>query len=236
MPTRSAYAPGTFCWADLSTKDADAAQRFYAELLGWEYEGPIAMRDGAAVAAIAPMPPESPHESHWNSYVAVEDADATVARAAELGVAVIEQPFAIATAGRLALMHDPSGAAFCVWEARDHPGAGVVNAPGALCWNHLDTRDLEGAQRFYGHLFGWTWNEGICLVGDRMNGSAAASDDPSRWWPYFAVEDLERARARVNELGGLVLEGPLPAGPGNFVVVADPAGATVCLYAGEMDD
>ena len=233
MPTRSAYAPGTFCWADLSTRDLGGSQSFFAGLLGWDFQGPIATLRGVPVAAINE---QHMHESHWNSYVAVESAAATAERAAELGATIVEPAFEVAPFGALSLMKDPQGAVFCVWEAGDHIGAGLVNAPGALCWNHLDTRDVEGAQRFYGELFGWTWSEGICLVGDRMNGSAVASDDPPTWWAYFAVDNLDRARAQVVELGGLVLEGPLPAGPGNFVVAADPAGAMVCLYAGEMDD
>ena len=233
MPARSSYAPGTFCWADLSTKDAAASQDFFAGLFGWEYQGPIAMLRGAPVAAVNE---QHMHDSHWNSYVAVESADATAARAEELGATLIEPPFDVAPFGRLSLMQDPAGAVFCVWEAGEHAGAGLVNEPGALCWNHLDTPDLETAQRFYGDLFGWTWNEGMCHVGDRMNGSAVASDDPPRWSVFFAVEDLEHARAQVGELGGLVLHDPLPAGPGSFITVADPAGATLCLYAGEMDD
>jgi uncharacterized protein len=236
MGARTSYAPGTFCWADLSTTDTDAAQRFYRGLLGWEFEGPMAMLGGAAVAAVFPLPEGSPHPSHWNSYVAVEHADDAAAIALELGAELIEPPFDVEPAGRLSLIRDPLGAVFAVWEAADHAGAGVVNVPGAPCWNHLDTPDLDAAQRFYGELFGWTWSEGVCFAGERMNGSAATSDDPPRWWPYFAVDDLDRARARVGELGGLVLEGPLPAGPGSFVVAADPSGAAVCLYAGQLED
>ena len=233
MGERSAYAPGTFCWADLSTKDAVASQRFFAGLLGWEYQGPIATLRGVPVAAVNE---QQMHDSHWNSYVAVEDADATAARAQELGATLIAPPCDVAPFGRLSLIRDPQGAVFCLWQAGDHVGAGLVNEPGGLCWNHLDTPDVDAAQRFYGELFGWTWNDGMCLVGDRLNGSAAASEDPPGWSVFLAVDDLERARARVAELGGLVLAGPMPAGPGNFIVVADPAGATVCLYAGELDD
>lgn len=231
MGARAAYAPGTFCWADLSSTDAEASKRFFGGLLGWEFQGPIAMLGGAPVAAVNE---QRMHDSRWNSYVAVESADAAAERAVELGATLVEPPFDVAPFGRLSLIEDPAGAPFCVWEAGDHAGAG--DEPGALCWNHLGTSDVEGAQRFYANLFGWTWNEGMCLVGDRLNGSAGASEDPPGWSVFLAVEDLERARARVVELGGLELSGPVPAGPGTFVVVADPAGATVCLYAGELDD
>lgn len=233
MPARTAHAPGTFCWADLSTDDANAAMAFYGGLLGWEFEGPMAMLGGAAVAAVFE---QHMHPSHWKSYVAVESADAAAARAVELGATLIEQPFTVEPAGRLALIEDPAGARFCVWEADAHPGAGRVNEPGALCWNHLETRDLEAAQRFYAGLFEWTWSDGFCFAGDRMNGSASHGEGAPAWSAYFAVDDLERAQARVSELGGRVVAGPMPAGPGSFVVVADPSGATVSLYEGELED
>jgi uncharacterized protein len=55
----------------------------------------------------------------------------------------------------MAVLTDPEGAAFCVWEPRDHKGATIVNEHGALNFNGLATRDPEGAQAFYGAVFGW---------------------------------------------------------------------------------
>ncbi len=51
---------------------------------------------------------------------------------------------------------DPEGAAFCVWQAREHKGARIVNEPGSVNFNVLNTRDPESAKRFYGAVFGWT--------------------------------------------------------------------------------
>ena len=238
MGARTAYAPGTFCWADLSTKDAEAAQRFYGELLGWEFHGPIAMLDGAAVAAIYPLPDDSPHPSHWNSYVAVEHADDAAAIALELGAELIESPFDVEPAGRLSLIRDPGGAVLAVWEAADHIGAGLVNAPGALCWNHLSTGDLEGAKRFYAALFDWGWDGDVCKVGEQLNGSAGALPPgaPPSWSAVFGVADLAAAQRQVPELGGTILTEPAEFGPGRFIAVADPTGAAVSFYEGEYDD
>jgi predicted enzyme related to lactoylglutathione lyase len=58
-------------------------------------------------------------------------------------------------AGRMALFTDPEGAAFCVWQAKDHKGARVVNEHGSLNFNDLNTRDAAGAKSFYGSVFGW---------------------------------------------------------------------------------
>ena len=73
-----------------------------------------------------------------------------------LGRTVIHEPIAIGTDGRLAVAQDPTGAAFTLWEPRDHFGAQVSREPGALAWAELYTRDTEAAASFYGGLFGWT--------------------------------------------------------------------------------
>jgi hypothetical protein len=65
------------------------------------------------------------------------------------------EPFDFIDAARLAVFTDPERAAFCVWEAKAHKGARVVNDPGSLNFNGLNTRDLEGARSFYGSVFGW---------------------------------------------------------------------------------
>ena len=57
--------------------------------------------------------------------------------------------------GRMAVFVDDTGAFFSVWQAGTHPGAGLVNEPGALAWNELDTRNADEAKAFYGAVFGW---------------------------------------------------------------------------------
>ena len=65
------------------------------------------------------------------------------------------EPFDVMDAGRMAVFTDPEGAAFCVWQAKEHKGARIVNEPGSLNFNGLNTRDAEGAKSFYGSVFGW---------------------------------------------------------------------------------
>ena len=55
----------------------------------------------------------------------------------------------------MAVLTDPEGAAFCVWQAKQHKGARIVNEPGSLNFNGLNTRDVDGARSFYGSVFGW---------------------------------------------------------------------------------
>ena len=86
----------------------------------------------------------------------VASADEAAARAAELGANVAAEPFDVMDVGRMAVIIDPVGAALCLWEARSHIGASLVNTPGSMTWNDLITPDPAGSAKFYGDLFGWT--------------------------------------------------------------------------------
>ena len=164
MGERTSYAPGTVSWAELMTSDAESAKAFYTSVFGWEYrDNPVgddqvystALRDGKDVGALyaSEQPPQ------WNCYVTVESADASAARAAELGATVAAEAFDIFDVGRMAIIVDPVGAALCLWEPKRHIGATLVNAPGALTWADLITPDPADSARFYGELFGWTTEE-----------------------------------------------------------------------------
>src|SRR2546423_7497517 len=163
MGTRTEHAPGTFSWVDLTTSDAAAARRFYADLFGWELDDneipgggiyTMCKVDGEYVGAISPSTDQAP--PRWNSYVTVASADESAAKAKEAGANLIEEPFDVMQAGRMALLQDPTGAALCVWEPREAIGAGRVNEPGCLTWNELHTPDIDAAASFYRELFGWT--------------------------------------------------------------------------------
>ena len=128
MGERESYAPGTFCWADLGTTDADAAKSFYTTVFGWEAEDAPAgdagtyttfRLDGRDVAALYEMGEEerSSLTPHWSSYVAVEDVDALAPRVLELGGEVLAHPFDVMTAGRMTALRDPTGATVHLWQA-----------------------------------------------------------------------------------------------------------------------
>jgi uncharacterized protein len=258
MGERTSYTPGTFCWTDLATTDQPAANEFYGGLFGWEAQDmPVGdgafysmMRlDGKDVAAIAPQPQQQRDAGvppTWNSYVSVEDADASVARAAELGGTAHAPAFDVLEAGRMAVLQDPQGAFFMVWQPRNHFGAALVNAPGALSWNELASPDLDASTRFYGGLFGWSVEEVPGMEqrylsiknGGATNGGIrelSPPDAPPHWLVYFGAEEIDAALARVVELGGTKLAGPIDIGIAKFGVVQDPQGATFALYAGEFE-
>jgi predicted enzyme related to lactoylglutathione lyase len=171
MGERTSYEPGTFCWVDLATTDQDAAKAFYAELFGWEYDDrpvgdgavySLATVGGRQVAAISTMPErmrQAGAPPSWMSYVSVADADATAARARELGAELVVEPFDVLDAGRMAVVRDPQGAVFALWQPREQRGAQLVNVAGAFTWNDVVTTDPEAARRFYADLFGWSYQQ-----------------------------------------------------------------------------
>jgi uncharacterized protein len=160
MSAQDRYIPGVPCWIDTTQPDPRAAVSFYGDLFGWEFEDVgrqyyVARLEGNDVAAVAAQPKPGPDTGVWNTYVWVDDADDTAAKVLAAGGSVLMAPADVGDAGRMAVFADPAGAAFCVWQARGHRGAGIVNEPGSLNFNVLNTRDLDGACAFYGAVFGW---------------------------------------------------------------------------------
>ena len=258
MGERAAYEPGTFCWTDLSTPEPEAAKEFYCALFGWEAEdmpagggGVYTMlrvhgRDVAAISAQPAQQRDAGVPPLWNSYVSVQSADAAAERAAELGGSVHAGPFDVLESGRMAVVQDPQGAYFELWEPRMHLGAALVNAPGALVWNELSSPDPDAAASFYGELFGWRTQEfeGMderyltILNGEHANGglrALTAPDAPPGWLVYFGIEDIEAAVARAGELGGAALAAPFEIPVAKVAVLADPQGGVFALYDGRLD-
>lgn len=165
MPERDGYLPGVPCWVDTSQPDPEAAVAFYSGLFGWDFKDAmppnsagkyfIASLRGGTVAAVGSQPEDGPPMATWNTYVWVDNADEAAAKARDAGGRVVTDPFDVFDAGRMAVLTDPEGAAFCVWQAMQHKGAQIVNEPGSLNFNGLNTREVQGAQSFYGSLFGW---------------------------------------------------------------------------------
>ena len=155
MGVRKSYEPGTFCWADLSTADVEGAKAFYGGLLGWEFRDDEIPGGGTYTMCyigeddVAAMVEQDQQPGHWNHYVSVEGADEATAEARRLGATVLEEPFDVVDAGRMAVLSGPDGAAFCVWEARGHAGAGRVNDAGCMTWNELQSRRPDEDAAFY---------------------------------------------------------------------------------------
>lgn len=165
MPERDGYIAGVPCWVDSSQPDPEAAAAFYSGLFGWEIENAmppgspgkylIGRIRGRDVAAVTSPPDECPTAAMWNTYISVDSAGDAAAKARSAGGEVLVEPFDVMEAGRMAVLADPEGAIFSVWEARRHKGSGIVNEHGSVNFNGLHVRDLEAARRFYRAVFAW---------------------------------------------------------------------------------
>jgi predicted enzyme related to lactoylglutathione lyase len=252
---RDRYEPGTFSWVDLGAADAGTATTFYLGLFGWEAvdlpmgddAGPYTVcrvggRDVCAIYGRGPgdAPPA------WLSYVTVADADEVAARARAAGAGV-EDPVDVFDAGRMVLIEDPTGAHLAAWQPLRNIGAKVVNVPGALCMNQLNTSNPDRAMPFYAEVFGWTFEQvasgaqAFWSISNRgkLNGGMMplppGTGAPSHWLVYFATADLDGSAARVGALGGRIVVPPTPVPAGRFIVATDPEGAAFALFEGNLD-
>ena len=258
MGERTRYEPGTFCWVGLATSDPASATAFYTGLFGWhaeDFEAGAAgtyttlRRGGGDVAILYMQQPEARAAGappHWTSYISVEDAEATAARADQLGgAAVFREPFDVLDAGRVAAIRDPTGAIVSLWQPRQRIGATLVNEVGALCWNELVTTDVERAKSFFGELLGWeyeTADSGYASIinAGRDNGGMRAQTErergtPPSWLPYFTVESADAAARQAEQLGGRTLLPNTEIHIGRFALIADRQAAAFAVFEGETD-
>jgi predicted enzyme related to lactoylglutathione lyase len=261
---RDDYEPGVPCWVDTLQPDPRAAMAFYAGVFGWDFAGPgpmpgdspggyfVARMRGRDVAGVGGQPAaEGTSAPSWNTHVFVESAADAAARAQGAGGSVLVEPFDALPAGRMAVLADPTGAAFCVWEPAERRGAQLVSEPGAWAMSHLQTPDPEPAVAFYGALFGWTtetFGEGEGAVTMfRLPGYVGGEPDqpvsrevvatmgaggeasPAQWTANFWVHDVDAAAAKAAELGGTALVPPFDTPIARTAVLADPHGASFAI-------
>lgn len=255
------YAQGIFCWADAGTTDLGAAKQFYGEVLGWTFmdtpmgEGMVystAQVGGKRACAIYPQPPQMREMGippHWMLYVAVDDVDATAAKVEGLGGKLMMQPFDVMSQGRMAVIQDPTGAAVGLWQAKNHIGATIKGAPGAMCWSELMTTDTGKAAAFYAGLLGWNakdsgmpgmdytlFQAGEEQVGGMMKITPQMGPMPPCWVVYFMVDDCKAAAERATRREGKVLMPPtdIPT-VGCISTLQDPQGAVFAILSAPKD-
>ena len=255
MQEKPHYKPGTFCWVELATSNADAAKSFYTQLFGWTYEdhpmGPgmvytMLRLDGKDVGALYKLMDDQVSQGvppNWLSYVSVASADESTAKAKELGATILKDAFDVMTVGRMSVIADPTGAVFATWQAGDHSGAGIYNVPGSFCWNELMTTDTGKDKDFYTNLFGWGANtqdfggfqytmfqNGERGAGGMLQITPEMGPIPSNWLVYFSVDDCDAKVQKATELGAKVMK---PAddipGVGRFAILFDPQGAAFAI-------
>jgi predicted enzyme related to lactoylglutathione lyase len=244
-----AYAPGTPCWVELSSPDADASAAFYGALMDWiaTEAGPLEetggyrmfQHEGRNVAGLMRHMQEG-QPTAWSTYVSVRDADESAEKVRAAGGDVLVEPMDVMELGRMGFFADPAGAAFGVWEPRGFSGADLVNEPNSLCWNELATRDVEASRGFYPAVFGWAagrpgfeapesytvWQlDGRPVGGMREMPSDVPPHVPAHWGVCFAVGDCDAVVARAAELGATTVVEPTNIPVGRFAGIVDPQGA-----------
>jgi len=251
------HAPGDFCWIELATTNQSAAKKFYSELFSWTI-GEFEMApndfyttfkiDGRDVAAAYTLRSEQRARSipaHWNLYVAVENADTAASRATGLGAKVIAEPLDVYNLGRMAVLQDPIGAVFSLWQAGTRSGFGIKGFPGTFCVADLSTADQDGASRFYEQLFGWRIGKEDEVsahnyyhlfnhdefIGGILPPAFRNPGTPSHWQIYLLVSDCDEAAARAKNLGAKLYMPPMKIEDiGRMAVMADPQGAAFSIF------
>jgi hypothetical protein len=170
-----------------------------------------------------------------------------VKKAGQLGAKILAPAFDVMEFGRMAVIQDPTGAVFLVWQPKQHTGVGVVGDPGAFCWADLSTPDPERAKQFYEQLFGWHFEVGQndpsgylhIKNGEKFIGGIPPVQHrdpkiPPHWLLYFAVSDVDAASGRAAEMGARFLAADEHGGRGAHVRSGRSARRGVCLVqAGE---
>lgn len=246
---------GNPCWFELTTSTGDlaAAEIFYADVLGWQFQDAgmegvpyhLASSDGAMVAGMMEMPPDvSGLPPNWMIYFAVDDVDKAAADIRAAGGRIHRAPADIPGTGRFAIAADPQGAGFGIlqllpMEDGSEDGKAFDQSKAGHCnWTELMSTDPEAGFAFYSALLGWQKSGAVDMgemgtyhlfsqnctdIGGMMGLGNAQSP---AWLPYFGINGVTEAMARIEAGGGRVIHGPQEVPGGAFIAIAtDPQGA-----------
>ena len=246
------FQAGEAVWVELCSSDPERAEAFYTALLGWSVRHErlgsttyrMCSREGRDVAGISDGSLHGGRPRGWLTYFAVDDIEQAAQQAVAHGGDLVAPPRHLPAAGSGAVVIDPFGAAFGLYEGRLRAGFETLNTPGALCWNELDTGEPAASIAYYQALFGFDTElqhsvtaqpYTVLKLGDAAVAGVLEMDNdwpnlvPSSWVSYFHVTSLTDAVTRVVDLGGTPSVGPFDTPHGKLHLVRDPEGHTLCL-------
>lgn len=243
-------AVGRVVWHDHMSGDPEAARRFYADLLGWDFEVwkagewdyPMIKVNDTTHGGFGPSQGNAP--PHWLCHVLVDDVDAAAGRVEAAGGSIVAPAMDIPEVGRMVVVADPQGAVLSLYAPAGEPQL----SEGVFVWDELTTTDVEDAKRFYGEVVGWEARDmdmgsnGTYTIfssggADRagcMPRPPQAQDVPPNWMTYIGTADVDATLEKAKSLGANVLMGPADVPTvGRLAVFADPTGAVVGLFSPE---
>ncbi|MBI4904435.1 MAG: VOC family protein [Acidobacteria bacterium] len=255
MPHIDSHAPGTFTWVELHSPDQKGSKAFYSSLFGWtamdfpmgpdevytmfNLEGRNTgacchLRDDLKAQGVPP---------HWLLYVETANADETAAKVGAAGGTVVVPPFDVMQFGRMAVLQDPTGAVFAVWQSMMHHGTGITGVPGTMCWADLMTTDNSAASAFYKAVFGWEFNAGTDnsgymhiksgeeFIGGMPPSKYLPAGVPAHWFAYFHVVNCDESTNLAKAAGANLCVPPTSMeGVGRWSIIGDPQGAMLALF------
>lgn len=249
---------GQFIWYELMTTDLERSASFFAGLLDCDVLQTDEQTPSYFLApkgtdsplfGLVPMMPGDDVRSHWIGYLLVQDLDMAIAMTEEAGGAVHalsdDQDGRDPDESRFAIVTDPQGAVVNL--VQDTEGAAGPADPGVgrLAWTELLTTDRDAASDFYQNLVGWQvgpehvrGDEGVAhglfreeKIFGLLRDLPAGSPVPPNWAFYLRVDNLDEAIKRVRALGGFMYEEAAEVDGGKRVLMLDPTGAPVALWA-----
>ncbi|WP_428395338.1 VOC family protein [Lichenicoccus sp.] len=241
-------------FAALVTPDLVAAERFYTDLFGWQFQNAYVRRhlfgeasiNGRVVAAIVQKPIRHGERPAWRSFLSTEDVEKSAQVAVQHGASMLLGPHEIANLGRDALLTDPQGAVFGMLTSSSGDPADTLAAPGAWIWSSLITHDPETDAAFYKAVFGYDvfdlpdpQEAKHVILASQTYARASVNPIPTkhpalhpRWISYVRVLDIAAMVGHATTLGAHVVVPPhQDRNGGTIALVADPAGAIFGLLA-----
>lgn len=251
------HEPGQFVWYDLATLNLAQAKSFYGGLFGWEFETSdkgdlytVILQDGVPIAGIINLRGTKRAEGahpQWLSYFSVNDVDAAVEDAVQMGARLDVKPFDLPRRGRVATIIDNRGALVAMVTTSGGDPAKSEPVLDRFLWTELWTDDIAASTSFYSTLASYEVRDvdladlgeyHVFRKGDRrMSGMVRIPDKPitPNWLPYIAVADPSAVEARAEELGGRVLASARRAAEGRAAILTDPAGAAFGVHQWPID-
>jgi predicted enzyme related to lactoylglutathione lyase len=239
------------------TTDTAAAESFYKKVVGWTSK-PFApdgsytvfhSPSGDGVAGLMTLPDAAKQMGappNWMIYLGTPNVDQTAMRIAQLGGRVLKQPEDIPGTGRFAVVQDPFGAAFAIFQPPPgQPGRRSQPGVGDFSWFELYTPNPDGAWKFYETLFGWEKTSamdmgemGVYQMFGRGGGIPSGGimkpppGAPAAWMPYAMVKDAKAAAAAATANGGKIINGPMEVPGGDWIAQGvDPQGAVFSVHS-----